>query len=461
MRSLLNLLATGEGCDLVIICEGQFFFVHRAVVATHSPVLKSETAFSQFLGGEAYTLENVSPDAFRRILAFLYRGSISDHPRLFKTENNGILGTTPIELAKRFPNVNNFLATIGGGPGSVSKGDSTSTNLGSVTTEQKWAVLTSKQRLLNKPHDNSPCSSPTEVMAETEVYTAARMLQVVGLQDVALSKIMAWVEKELLKEAPLSEDLRLAADYMLRRERALVTPFLSLCTRYMPAVEQDATLVSLLTSLDPNTWQLLCSMRTQWTTENDQLKQDLLQQERRTRFLEASIKLNQSQEALFADELTSQIDKLGESLKASQENHKFAEAKIEGLNKNIQSQQNENLQLKAAKLGAKDANQPKPEPNSKVNEELRATNQKLRADLSSLRASQARLRDELENEKQLYQKLCTQYNESKSAIDRFRTAVNRNSSCNNCKRRWNIDIEHMGYNEIGIMCNGCWEMVWY
>ncbi|KAK4940556.1 hypothetical protein LTR10_019315 [Elasticomyces elasticus] len=471
MRSLLNLLATGEGCDLVIICEGQFFFVHRAVISTQSPVLKSEISFSQFLDGEAYTLENVSPEAFRKILAFIYRGTISGYQGV--TENNGVVGITAIELADRFPNVNSFLAAIRGGAGSGSKadttsvgrragsgskGDVTSTNLSSVTTEQKWAILTSKQRLLDTPYDNSPCGSPAEVMTETEVYTAAGKLQIVGLQDVVLSKIMAWMEKELRKGSPLSEDLRLTADNILRKEKGLVTPFQSLCTRYMPAVEQDASLVSLLTSVDSSTWHLLSSMRVQWRAENDQLKQDLLQQERRTRFLEASIKLNQSEEALFAGELTSQIHKLGESLNATQENHKFAEPKIDGLNRTIQSQQTEILQLKVAKLGLKDVNRPneparlgndredvvakKPELMSKVYEELQTKYQKLRSDFTLLQTSQGRLKNELKNEKQLNQKLSKQYGETKSAFNIFMSDVNKTGSCEGCKRRWNFTVDH-------------------
>ena len=408
----------------------------------------------------------MSPDAFRRILAFLYRGSISEHPGLFKTKSNGISGTLPTELARRFPNVNNFLAAIGAAPSSGYNEASTNSNLSNLSTEQKWAVLTSKQQLLNKPYDNAPCSNPTEVMTETEVYTAAGKLQVVGLQDVALSKIMAWVEKELQRGSPLSEDLRLAADHMLRKEKALVTPFLSLCTRYIPTVEQDATLVSLLTSLDPTSWSLICNMRSQWKAGDDQLKQDLLQQERRTRFLEASVKINQSQEALFAGELSSQIEKLGESLKATQENHKFAEAKIQGLNKTIQSQQTEILQLKVANLGVKQANQPnpptsKPELKSKAYAELQAKYQKLHSDLTSVQASQAQLRANLKNEKQLYQKLNDQYNDTKSAFDRFRVGVNKESYCNNCRRRWNIYIEHLGYTDMSIECTACHELSWY
>lgn len=41
MATLLRYLTTGEGSDLVLICNGEIFLVHKTVVAANSPALKT------------------------------------------------------------------------------------------------------------------------------------------------------------------------------------------------------------------------------------------------------------------------------------------------------------------------------------------------------------------------------------------------------------------------------------
>lgn len=42
MSSLLRLLTTGDGADVVVFCKGDLFFVHKEVIAAQSPVLEQE-----------------------------------------------------------------------------------------------------------------------------------------------------------------------------------------------------------------------------------------------------------------------------------------------------------------------------------------------------------------------------------------------------------------------------------
>lgn len=76
-EAYLTYLLPENGCDLVIIGEGEFSVVHRTVNATQTPVLAEDAAYSQvrftlnletragstsmqFFGGEACTLSDVS-----------------------------------------------------------------------------------------------------------------------------------------------------------------------------------------------------------------------------------------------------------------------------------------------------------------------------------------------------------------------------------------------------------------
>lgn len=88
------------------------------------------------------------------------------------------------------------------------------------------------------------------MMTKLEVHTAARNLELVGLPDRLVVSMMAWVEKDPLTGSPLSEGFRLSSDHMLQGGTGVVAVCLSLCAAYIPAVEQNAILVSLLTSLD-------------------------------------------------------------------------------------------------------------------------------------------------------------------------------------------------------------------
>lgn len=50
MGTLLQYLATGKGVDLILICNGEFFFVHKTVLAANSPILKKDACCSTVSG---------------------------------------------------------------------------------------------------------------------------------------------------------------------------------------------------------------------------------------------------------------------------------------------------------------------------------------------------------------------------------------------------------------------------
>lgn len=147
--------------------------------------------------------------------------------------------------------------------------------------------------------------------------------------------------------------------------------------------------------------------------------------------LEASKEQARREMALFSDGLYDHIDNLKKSLKAAQDNTRYAEATIERLKINLQSQQTQILQLKAANLGAKVAvrqDQPGPKLHDEkdavasmfkakveVDAELCAENKILVRALESLSASEGRLKNEIENTSQKYEDLTNQYNAIKNA----------------------------------------------
>ncbi|OAG43939.1 hypothetical protein AYO21_01791 [Fonsecaea monophora] len=466
MGTLLHYLTTGTGCDLIIICRGEFFFVHESVIAAHSPVLERDACKSTFLGGEAYILDAVSPDVFRKVLTFMYRGDI---PESFQST---LAASTQFPLGEKFPSTDAFLVTIQGKPTTVNLLDGSTKTMDTITNTDKWAILMAKQALIRDPYDIRPCINSDEIFPELNVYLVAKQLEIGPLKDVSVQKIITWFEKELRTGCPLSEDFHVWAGYIFRAYDDFIQPFFRICALHIPVVEKDTSLVSLLGKCNSSLWEGMLSVRAQWQKDLVNKREELQKTKDQCLVLKVDA---EKQKAAFRDQETvykSKMEELRKSLALADERTRAAQATAQQLDKLTRSLQQDLLKEKASAVQLKETNtkntkkekQPaKSDPaTSKLQKQIGDLKEMVKSKEQALKESKAannKVKAALRSEKEA---LHIEYAKVKDAFTGFKRWINDTPKCPSCQREHNIRIEHQRYTSIGVTCAHCpFRTMWY
>jgi hypothetical protein len=288
MGSTREILATGTGCDAIIFCAGEMYMVHKAIVGVESPFLKQEMSTSkvsepfsqtccitdqaQFLGGEAYILNDVTPSLFRRVLSFIYRKPVSEYPELRRYALTTPVNISHTELHERFPLTESFLSTLN--PSAEPKTECP------ITNGEKWSALTAQQSNLRTPFEDTGCGTYYDFLVEVETYLVADRLQISKLKELTSKKVLEWFEGQLTSKAPPSESILLAASGVFEKGGQLARQLDTLCAAYYPLVTQHPALVSLLNKSNTTTWSCLSAVYPQWRKTFTQIQTKLLSSEK-------------------------------------------------------------------------------------------------------------------------------------------------------------------------------------
>ncbi|KIW32841.1 uncharacterized protein PV07_04357 [Cladophialophora immunda] len=444
MGTLLRYLTTAEGCDLIIICERQFFFIHKAVIAAHSPVLSRDTSKSAFFGGEAYTLNAVSADVFRKVLTFMYTGDIPDSFR------NALAASDQRPLNEKFPVTDAFLVTVQGKPATVSLSNGSLTTVDTITNADKWAKSMAKQALNKDPYDTLPCQHPDEVFAELNVYIVAKQLEIQSLKGVCVQKIIAWFERELHVGLSLSEDFRISAGLFFR-----------LCATHLLVVEQESALRSVLEKCNPSLWEVMMSVRNQWQKELKDQRDELQKSKDQVSAFKTDLDRQKNASRDLDKAYQSRMEALEKSRVLADGRTKAAQAMARQLDELTPSLQQDLLkeQANAVRLKEniqKENNPPKSEPAApklqKKIEDLMVLVKSKEQALEQSKAANNKIKEELRDEKG---ELWVESTKMKDAFTRFKRYINREGECPCCRKRYNIRIEHERYTSIGFACAYC------
>ncbi|KIW66322.1 hypothetical protein PV04_05658 [Phialophora macrospora] len=465
MGSLSRYLTTGEGSDLILICNGEFFFVHRTIIAASSRVLMEAACGSVLFGGEAHILNDVSPTALGKILTFIYHGDIPE----FYQKSLASDVSAHLPLYQKFLITNKFLTTVKGKPITVNLNDGTTKTTDTVTNKEKWAIMLGKQAALKDPYNMVACKDHAEVISEVDLYVAAEKLEILSLKEIAMRKVSARFEIEIQAGLPLSDDFRTCAIYVLREHKEFAKSFIGTCAKYLPVVQQDSTLVSLIAELHPMTWNAMMSVRHQWTT---QLEETLLDREKVREQLSALETRNIQQKSAseeFEKVLISQVETLSRSLASAEsraDTTRTMATQLENLNKSLHQAL---LDEKDSVLKMKRANRALEENKSQKRD---ASLQKLTKKVEDLERALICKEQALEQSRSANQKIkdgLRDANESlqvdigmiKNAFDHFIRFVNYEHDCPRCRREWNLRIGHDRYTSIRIGCRCCDFKKWY
>ncbi|KIW81082.1 hypothetical protein Z517_04105 [Fonsecaea pedrosoi CBS 271.37] len=445
MGTLLHYLITGTGCDLIIICRGEFFLVHKSVIAAHSPVLERDACKSTFLDGEAYILDAVSPDVFRKVLTFMYRDDI---PESFQST---LAASTQFPLGEKFPSTDAFLVTIRGKPVTVNLLGGSTKTMDTITNADKWAILMAKQALIKDTYDVCP---------STRNWTPKGHLR---------AKIITWFEKELRTGCPLSEDFHVWAGYILRAYDDFIQPFFRICALHIPVVEKDTSLVTLLRQCNSSLWEGMLSVRAQWQKDLVNKREEL--QKTRDQCLVLKVDAEKQKAASRDQEKLhkSKMEELQKSLALADGRTRAAQAMAQRLDKLTCSLQQDLLKEKASGVQLKETNtkkenQPaKSDPvTSKLRKQIGDLNKMVKNKEQALKESKAtnnKVKAALRSEKEA---LRIEYAKVKDAFTGFKRWINDTPKCPSCQREHNIRIEHQRYTSIGVACAHCpFRTMWY
>ncbi|EXJ69017.1 uncharacterized protein A1O5_07952 [Cladophialophora psammophila CBS 110553] len=352
MGALLRYLTTTEGCDLVIISRGEFFFVHKAIIAAHCPVLEEDACKSTFLDGEAYTLDAISPDVLRKVLTFMYTGDIPE------TFQSSLAASAKLPLNEKFPATDAFLVTltVNAKPTTVNLNDGSSKAVDTMTNSDKWAILMAKQALMKDPYDTLPCKNSDEVFLELNIYLVAKQLEINPLKKIAMQKIVAWFENELGAGLPLSEDFHAWAGCILRAYEDFTKPFFGLCAAHLPVVEKDSALTSLLEKCNPNFWEMMMCVRTQWKNELTEQRHELQKSKEQIVDLKTITKQQMAAAADLEKAYQTKTEFLGKSLSLAEGRREAAQTMVQQLENLTRSLQDDLLKEKAHTLRLKENN---------------------------------------------------------------------------------------------------------
>ncbi|EXJ58076.1 hypothetical protein A1O7_05500 [Cladophialophora yegresii CBS 114405] len=459
MGTLLRYLTTGEGSDLILICNGEFFFVHRTIIAASSRFLRADACASMLFDGEAIMVNDVSPAALGKVLTFVYHGDIPDSYR--KTLESNAFSHLP--LHQKFPITDKFLTTVKGKPITVDLNDGTTRTTDTVTNKQKWAIMLAKQAALKDPYDMEACRGYAEVISEVDLYFAAEKLEIPALKGVAMGKVSAWFEAELQAGLPLSCDFCTCATYVLREHREFAKSFIGVCAKYLPVVEKDSALVALIEELHPMTWNAMMSVRQEWAARLRETIQDLEKSKEQLSALETR-NLQQKSEAEDSKKLLkSQVETLSRYLASAKGRADTAEATVRQLESSQVSLKQELLDEKASVLKWEGANKAmqkyKPQKvdrslqklTEKVEDLERAVASKEEA-LQQSRSANRKIKDDLRYENE---GLRAEIDEMKNAFNLFLAFVNYEHDCPRCGCEWNLRIGDNHYTSISIGCKRC------
>ncbi len=477
------------------------------------------------MGGEAHILCDISAPVFGKALSFLYRedDAVNECLATWRQEETAA-GPSPNDLDKMFPNIGQFLADVKVKPAASGQGGGHAAK--TTSTQEKWAALMKKQKLILKEAyaTRGPSESPAMVTADLEVFDAARKLAIKPLQANVVEKVSAWFEKELQTGLPLSPDLHSLSDLALRKNPAFVNSFITLCAKYFPSVEQDDRITALLMELDPRSWELLCTVRSQWKIQCTQ--QDMTHK--------TIVAAHEKEVDWLQDRHKSTLGVMNESLTTAQMDLKAAQAKAERyemFSKSLQEQllatrasthllrkenkatetnappkklfptQAEVEVLKAQLKNSQDALQRATKP---ANQALRTQTQpspghgELDSLKEQLRSSQEALQQAKQSHKALKVQMQTEHrkvvddferlrekaretqakaeHELQEQIDRLngriremRTAIgmlvqdiNNEGGCERCKCQWNMTLQSKVHDtEISLTCKQCEMQVWF
>ncbi|KIY00592.1 uncharacterized protein Z520_03255 [Fonsecaea multimorphosa CBS 102226] len=496
MSALLHYLTTGEGCDVIIICRGQFFFVHKAIIATHSPMLERDACKSSFLDDEAYTLDAVSPDVFRKVLTFMYTGNIPESCQ------SALAASAQRPLHERFPLTDAFLVTTKGRSTTVSLPDGSEETVDTMTNADKWTALLAKQASIKDPYDFLPCQKSDDIFPELNVYLAAKQLEMGSLKSITMQKILAWFEKELHAGYPLSDAFHVWAGFILKAYEDFIQPFFKICTRHLPVVEKDSALASLLEEHNPSLWEVMMSIRTQWQKELVDQRDELQKSQERVSRLQTDVDKQKAASIDLEKAYKSRMEALEKSLDLANGRTRAAQAMAQQLDNLTRSLQQDLLKEKANAIRLKENNAqkenqaPKHDPaapklqkkieelkevvrnketaleqskaaNSKIKEELRDENEDLQDEIEDLtamvkskeqaleqsKAANNKIKDDLRYEKEELRK---ELSKMKDAFAGLKWHVNQVGECRGCRRRYNIRIIHeQRHASMGIACVYC------
>jgi predicted nucleic acid-binding Zn-ribbon protein len=325
-------------------------------------------------------------------LSFLYRDDASVNGCLLTWRQEATAHASSTDLDKRFPNIDKFLTTV---KVNLASGPGDHTSLAApeaVSHKQKWAVLIAKQKSLEEPYNSLPCDNPAMVMAELEVFSAAKKLAIESLQATVVEKVSAWFEKELQRGSPLSSDLHSLSDSALHKDPAFVSSFVALCADYLPLVEQDRRITSLLMELDPYSWKLLCCVRSQWKTQCDIQESMIKQNKEQIQTCETQLATSSKEVALRQYRHETTLNLVNENLATTEMDLKAAQAKAERHEKLSRSLQEELLSMRTSSLQLGKENHP-PEANtpgaSPRWEEVKSLKERLASSQEALRQAKA------------------------------------------------------------------------
>ena len=368
MGSLLRYFATGEGCDVILICSGEWFFVHKTIIAAKSPILKKGIPGEGVsaphvpsclhlltrrlvLWGEAFMLSGMTPEVLGRVLAFIYRGDIPESYQRLIAFNPA----AHLPLDKKFPGADEYLTAMNGKPTTIKLNDGTTKVQDATTNKEKWPHMLGEQAALAQPYPVLSCENLAEVMLEIHVYSVAGDLEMPSLEATAMGKVSAWFETQLQTGLPVSNGFRACASYILRGDTDFVKPFLSACTRYLPVIEADDVLCSLIEETHPLAWTVMCSARALWKSESKQLQEALDTSKEKLQKIESSHPEPGEIPGDLEEVLKSQVEAMSRSLAEAKRKNYDNRTAIQQLEQDNKKLKREALEEKASALSLHEA----------------------------------------------------------------------------------------------------------
>ncbi|KAJ4512214.1 hypothetical protein HRR83_006186 [Exophiala dermatitidis] len=471
MGTLGNLLSTAEGCNFVLICEGEFFFVHKSVLAAQSTVLKEATCNSDFLLGEAYVTVDIPPPVFRKVLCFLYRGDISDFPGLAHLTGSQRVSPPVQYFHRTFPVTNTFLKTVIGKPAPNPSKDSSLPPRDLISIDQKWSILVGKQCTVKDLYDENVCSNPAAISQEMDVYAAADKLHISTLKELSMKKALGWFAKELQAGLPLSDDLRKIADFVLRSQRAFVKPFFCIYAKFLPTLGMNPFFAKLMEELDPDSFEMCSKIHSQFMAERNQFDKALEQSKQQIALLEGDVTLLKAENESAAKTLGAKTESLRAALSAAQAGQIAAEAKADllgNLNKGLQT---DLLISKVEVQRAKEKIKPEPKldvqvikDNTAKDKEIEKLKQEIataREKLKFQRTAHDKFKKGLKIDKNEKEQLSQELSDLQTNLDALINDINNSGHCHGCRRQWNMKLDQDRYPAIRLRCKLCRKDSWY
>ncbi len=371
-----------------------------------------------------------------------------------------------LQLSQKFPTTDRLLTSLPGNPKVANLNDGASATTDSVTNEGKWVILLQKQAALIQPYHTTACKDYAEVMSEVEVYKAADQLAMKALKDVAMNKVNAWFEDGLQSGVPLSNEFRQCASEVVLEHKDFATLLFAICTKYLPVVEGDPALNSLLDAQNPVAWNVMVAVSHQWKEEVKQQQYELETRKNRIWLLTEHTNKQKTVVEGFEQRHKSQVETLSAPLALAESSLVAAENKVSQLQNLNRDLQQELLLQKVSALKMKE-NNPAPALTKSTGLKSDVSDEKLVMGIDELqrlisgkefaleqaRSAHQRVKDDLRGENE---GLRTEISKLKSLINQLVSFFKRGDGCPGCRKRWNVDIGHApGRCSISVDCKIC------